>query len=79
MTNASIEVESYEDWYRMAGEFFRNCEGATAEQIDAGHKALCLAWIGLKQEPKPHEVYRAGILLDMAGRRLLQAELWGHA
>lgn len=69
----SITCADYAAWYRMAGEFFRNCQGATLEQIEAGHKALTLAWFGIEQEPKPHEAYQAGIVLDLAGRKLLEA------
>jgi hypothetical protein len=73
--SASIPCPNYAAWYRMAGEFFKNAEGATLEQLDAGHKAIALAWIGVQEEPKPHETFQAVILLEMIGRRVMQAEL----
>lgn len=70
----SIPCPDYAAWYRMAGEFFRNCEGASLEQIDAGHKALCLAWVGIEKDPMPHEAYQATILMDMAAKKVFDAE-----
>lgn len=72
--SASIPVPDYAAWRRLAGEFFKNAEGATSEQLDAGHKALALAWIGVQKDPLPHEAYEAVLLIEMASKRVMAAE-----
>lgn len=75
MSGFSIQVATFEEWYCMAGEFFRGCEGASLEQIDAGHKALTLAYFGLKESPSAIEEVKAWAIFQLAGKKLLAAEM----
>lgn len=72
---ASIAVATFEDWYRMAGEFFKACTETTSPQaINAGYKALNLGWIGLQAQTSAIEETRAEIILRMACKRAVMAE-----
>ena len=74
--SASIEVATFDDWYRMAGEFFKACRaGATLAEIDNGHKALTLGYFGIQQPNlTPVQEVKAMAIFTLAGRELVNAE-----
>jgi hypothetical protein len=76
MSTAVItQVATFDEWYRMAIEFFRVCDLASREQIDAGQRTLVQALIGLKQQLSTVEQVRAGAILMLASKKLLRAEM----
>lgn len=73
----SLECASFNDWKRLVGEFFREADrpGTTLEQVEAGHKAVTLAWFGLDIDPTPLQLVEVQCIFNLAGRRLIRAEM----
>lgn len=65
----------FEGFKAMAGEFFRAVPQASADQIDNGHKALSLAYFGMDPAPQGHILDQCVIILDLAGKAVLDAEM----
>ena len=68
----------FDGFKKIAGEFFRATD-ATApvleyEAVEAGHRAVTLAYLGLPTL-LPSQSYEAVVILNLATQRLVTAEL----
>jgi len=66
------------DYFKIqASEFFKTTEkhGCSLESAENGHKALALMYFGHADDWSDREINEASILIDLAGKRLLEIEL----
>ena len=64
----------FEGFKRQAGEFFRRLKDpATVDQIEAGMKALGVAYIHMEGDEM--EIHQAAIVMDIATRKSTEAIL----
>jgi len=66
---------TYKEYYAMAGEFFKATKNSTDyASVKNGHKCLALAYLNLYDQTE-NENHQAIIILEMATKRLIEAEL----